>query len=319
MSTYWKEVVNFDDDNFRAGLTLCVEKGRGVCEFTSLDLQSGRIVLLLKDGEAASEFALGCCTFNFETSSQWYYVLVFQGEKLVLSGGNSKNLQHEYEVPKIIATDAFEEKVANFNYFEKELGENGKDAESVLSMQKAEKDADISQIQEVKTVAKTVDDIKTTEEKVINIMNKTEKIQDDGMEVENVDIIKETKNSKPKQTNPQRKTNAARKKAQRKSDFFELAKPQVEKMIAKFPKEEFLEDVLENSKWVKVEFSKNVHYAVGIIYADDMAQYIGYGVLGSAKKPPQFENPQFVPFDIADPNGDGYFLIFQRADTGEKV
>ncbi len=330
MATYWKEVVNFGGEFGDIKLLLSVCDGKGVFTLdTAGHIENGSVQLLVKEEGFSHDFVGGKCEFSFETNHRDYCVRLYRGEKLICWGGNSKNLRHEFALPKILATDTFEERVADFNYYETELGEKGKNLENLLG------ENNIVEKEEIK--AEIAKEIK--EEPKEEIKEETETKEEIENMIENKELKEETvttksetaKTAKAKPQN-QRKTGSGKqasqagrkpqsssKKSPKEEDFFSLAKPQVEKMLAKFPKEEFLEDVLDNSRWVKVDFSKDVSYAVGIIYADDLVGYIGYGAKGKLSNPPKFENPQFVPFDIANPNGEGYFLVFQRADTGEKV
>ncbi|MFI3163053.1 MAG: hypothetical protein R3Y65_01275 [Bacillota bacterium] len=359
MATYWKEVVNFGGEFGDIVLLLSVfdGEGRGFLDSTG-KIDVGEIQLLVREGGFSHAFENGKCEFTFKTNNRDFCVRLYRGGEFVCGSGNSKNLKHEFAVPKILATDTFEAKVADFNYFETEFGEKGKNLESLLGEEKAEVceeiEAKAEVIKKIEPKAEVIKEIETKAEIGEEISEEIETKEETKEETENVaDIMKaeseetvankpqQVKTAVPKQQNARgtanaktqtanaktqtasRKTQTASKNTGRKSakegDFFSLAKPQVEKMLAKFPKEEFLEDVLDNSRWVKVDFSKDTSYAVGLIYADDLVGYIGYGVVGKLDNPPKFENPQFVPFDITNPNGDGYFLIFQRADNGEKV
>ncbi len=352
MGSYWKEVVNFGGEFKAVKLLLTVSAGVGICEFDGVGvIENGNIQLLTREGGVSHDFAGGVASFAFQTSHREYCVRIYCDGVLICGSGNSKNLKHEFALPKIYATDVFENRVADFNYFETELGEKGKSLESLLC--ESENPAPKSQDNTKERITNVTEEIIKEEiikeeiikEEIIKEEIKTEEVAEEIIKEEikaeevaeeivlgsaqNPDLPDkdfEAQNARSAKSETQRssqsKPQAARKKggkSKKESDFFSLAKPQVEKMLSKFPKEEFLEEVLDNSKWVKVDFSKGVSYAVGIIYADDLVGYIGYGVKGNFQNPPKFENPQFVPFDIASPAGDGYFLIFQRADTGEKV
>lgn len=327
MATYWKETVNFGGEFADVRLWLSVVDGLGRCVLESAGkIDVGEVRLLVKEGGFSHAFENGKCEFAFETNSREYCARLYRGEQLICGSGNSKNLKHEFALPKILATDTFEARVADFNYFETELGEKGKNIESLLAEEKAEEKAETAE--EIKEEIEEEIQAEATEEVKEGIKEEVKEEVKEEIKIEKSQPVKTAKSksqnasqagAKKQASQSGRKSSGSASKKSKEGDFFSLAKPQVERMLAKFPKEEFLEDVLDNSRWVKVDFSKDASYAVGLIYADDLVGYIGYGVVGNLGNPPKFDNPQFVPFDIADPNGKGYFLIFQRADNGEKV
>ncbi len=309
MATFFKEVVNFDDMGNGCNLSLSVLDGVGEGLLLSSVIKKGKLVLYLNEGEVVWNFDDGQAKFHFETQSRWYYVCVFDENGLVCEGGNTPHLKSQQQVPKINATDAFEPAVANFNYYEKELGKLGKSAESILESVK-------ESVKEKAGKLKGVETLETS--KVVEAVEEGDAVEEiEILKVEKEEIKKqepkkqEPKKQEPKKQEPPKAKNTRKKKSQ--ADFEKMAVPQVEKLLTKFPKEEFLEEVLENSRWCKVEYSKGVYYAVGVIYGDDLAEYIGYAIRGNQNNPPEIENPQFVPLDVTRESGEGYFLIFQKA------
>ena len=88
-------------------------------------------------------------------------------------------------------------------------------------------------------------------------------------------------------------------------------------------KEEFLESLIPNSKWVKVEYEESGdYYILGLIYEQDELLYIVYGVPGIYQKMPPKEisgYPVWFPLDANKPESFGYWLSYQDAKTGENI
>lgn len=106
-------------------------------------------------------------------------------------------------------------------------------------------------------------------------------------------------------------------------NFIDEIGSQLQGLFDKFPPEEALASIIPNSKWVKVDFNKDgKYYVVGLIYENDAVKYVCYGVPGVwAELPPQDFNAEakFLPLDLDDPEGDGYWLTYQDAFDGELV
>lgn len=104
--------------------------------------------------------------------------------------------------------------------------------------------------------------------------------------------------------------------------YFKTVRKELEDIFNKFKKEEALERVIPESKWVKIFFSEEKYYVVGLVKEDNTLKYICYGV-------PSFfsENPpdalkgfcSFVPLSVIKPKGNGYWMMFQDAISGECV
>ena len=82
--------------------------------------------------------------------------------------------------------------------------------------------------------------------------------------------------------------------------------------------------MIPGSKWVKVEYTEGEekgHYIVGIIYDEEGApMHICYGVPGQfALAPPEnlAKYCQWLPASIKDPQGEGYWVLYQSAKTGQ--
>ena len=107
------------------------------------------------------------------------------------------------------------------------------------------------------------------------------------------------------------------------SKFYYDLKPQIDKLFEENPCEDYLEKLIPNSKWVKVSIDENGNYYVlGLIYEEDKLQYICYGVPGVYQKNAPREltgYPVWFPLEEEKPQGFGYWLSYQDAQSGESV
>lgn len=112
-------------------------------------------------------------------------------------------------------------------------------------------------------------------------------------------------------------------KLDEKQNFFNEIKAQIDLLFKNNEKEEFLEKLIPNSKWVKVEYEESGdYYILGLIYENDELVYIVYGVPGVYQKNPPKEisgYPVWFPLDQSKPESFGYWLSYQDANTGESI
>lgn len=107
-------------------------------------------------------------------------------------------------------------------------------------------------------------------------------------------------------------------------DFYSLIKDQLDDLFARFPHNTMLELIVENSKWVTIDFDgTDKAYVVGLIYDDNgNLNYIAYGVPGSSEiRPPSqiADYSQWLPLDRDNPDGEGYWVMFQDSSTGDSI
>ncbi len=103
--------------------------------------------------------------------------------------------------------------------------------------------------------------------------------------------------------------------------FFELIAEQIDDLFDNYPRVDELEELIPNSKWVKIDFENNGNeYVLGLIYDGFDLKYICYGVPGkfNSEPPKQLGECQWLPLNPKEPS-DGYFVIYQDALTGEKI
>ena len=81
-----------------------------------------------------------------------------------------------------------------------------------------------------------------------------------------------------------------------------------------------MEERMPDTKWVKIPYEKSGYYVVGII--GTRPDYIAYGLPGaySAEAPEELgKSARWWPLDAGKPDGDGVWLLYQDARTGESV
>ena len=101
--------------------------------------------------------------------------------------------------------------------------------------------------------------------------------------------------------------------------FYSRMKDEIEKVLSGYPKEDTLEKMVENSRWVRINYGDGKFYVFGVIYGGGEAQYICYGVPSdNPDSPPvSLQNSSFIP---AYPEGnEGYWVMYQDAKTGASI
>lgn len=102
--------------------------------------------------------------------------------------------------------------------------------------------------------------------------------------------------------------------------FFESVKGDIEAAFDLYETDEYLTDVIPDSKFVKV--TGNKEFSFGVIREAGEPKYVCYGIKGEYSKDPPDKLKgiaSFVPKSIYDDSGDGYWVIFQDAKTGKCV
>ena len=75
-----------------------------------------------------------------------------------------------------------------------------------------------------------------------------------------------------------------------------------------------------DSTFVKIAYAEDKYYVVGLVKEEQKEKYICYGVPGEYSTTPPKELKgycSFVPTSIFDMQGNGYWMMFQCAITGE--
>lgn len=91
--------------------------------------------------------------------------------------------------------------------------------------------------------------------------------------------------------------------------------PQFQYVFENYPKDETLNNLIPNSKFVKIEENQS-NYSIGAIYDEEEMKYICYAVLCNYNSPAPEElgeHYQWLPLDKEDPLSEGYYIVFQDA------
>lgn len=109
----------------------------------------------------------------------------------------------------------------------------------------------------------------------------------------------------------------------RKAYYFEEIKDKVDGIFKVGMREKELEKLMPDTVWVRLEYSPSAHYVVGLIGGKrNMPDYICYGVPSVySPEPPKSlgQDARWVPVNVREPQGKGYWLLFQSAKSGETV
>ncbi|MGN1207915.1 MAG: hypothetical protein ACI4TI_00400, partial [Christensenellales bacterium] len=107
-----------------------------------------------------------------------------------------------------------------------------------------------------------------------------------------------------------------------KSEFLNSVEEQINELLNNYEEEKALENIIPNSKFVKVNSSGENFYIFGVIYENDIIKYIVYGLPGefSVKPDDEYANfYQWLPLNSENPQGYGYYLMYQDALNGNQV
>ncbi len=106
--------------------------------------------------------------------------------------------------------------------------------------------------------------------------------------------------------------------------FIDKLKPQIDKLFEDNPIENNLQNLIPNSKWIKVDYEDDGDfYVFGLLYDEDgEVKYVCYGVpaVYESEAPKELSGfPIWVPLDKNNSEGFGYWLTYQDATTGEPI
>jgi len=105
-------------------------------------------------------------------------------------------------------------------------------------------------------------------------------------------------------------------------NFYLTVKDELDGIFGTYPSDDALEKTLPGSKWVRIDYGENKYYVVGIITEKGAPKYICYGVPSPYGEFPPKELAgycSFIPRSVFDMRGDGFWMMFQDAETGECV
>lgn len=92
--------------------------------------------------------------------------------------------------------------------------------------------------------------------------------------------------------------------------------PQFNYVFEHYPKDDVLNSLLPNSKFVKINENES-SYSIGAIYENENMKYICYAVMCDYNSPVPKElgnHYQWLPIDKQDPLSEGYYIVFQDAE-----
>ncbi len=103
--------------------------------------------------------------------------------------------------------------------------------------------------------------------------------------------------------------------------FYQSVKERIEQLFEKYPPFTPLNELINKGKWVKIPYSTDKFYVVGVVYENNIPSYIVYGVPGYKNQKPQgFERySAFIPESICEIDEKGFWCILQSAETGEQI
>lgn len=102
------------------------------------------------------------------------------------------------------------------------------------------------------------------------------------------------------------------------NNFYLAIKPQLDEMFVCYPSDEQLNQTVNGSRWVRIETSED-YYAVGLLYDGEKVSYICYGVPSVDNTRPPAEIADMCVWLPTNSVGDGYWVIYQSAQTGEII
>lgn len=103
-------------------------------------------------------------------------------------------------------------------------------------------------------------------------------------------------------------------------DYYLAIQDKIKELLANNPVEQRLNDVLPGGNFVKISYDKTRAYTFGTIEQGGSIKYVCYGVPVNAKNPaPRLKYAKFIPIDIFNLSGAGYYLVFEDAKNGKII
>lgn len=103
--------------------------------------------------------------------------------------------------------------------------------------------------------------------------------------------------------------------------FYERMKDEIDKILTDYPAEKCLEEMIDDSKWVRITYGAGGFYVFGMLFAEGKPKYICYGVptVQSETPPESMEGlASFIPAS-KDSENKGYWVMYQDAKTGASI
>lgn len=103
--------------------------------------------------------------------------------------------------------------------------------------------------------------------------------------------------------------------------FYERMKDEIDGILSKYPTEKPLEEMIEDSKWVRISYGEGGFYVFGVLYSDGKPRYVCYGVPTAQSENPPKSMEGLASFLPASPENaeSGYWVMYQDAETGASI
>ena len=107
----------------------------------------------------------------------------------------------------------------------------------------------------------------------------------------------------------------------RQENYYLSVKEKLDGIISKHERDYALSSLIPKSTFAKIKYDEGRFYSVGTVLEENSIKYVCYAVKGSYSDAPSTLSNfcEFIPLSAFSPLGEGYYVIFQRADTGEIV
>ena len=104
-------------------------------------------------------------------------------------------------------------------------------------------------------------------------------------------------------------------------NYYLSIKEKLDGIISEHERDYALSSLIPKSTFAKINYDEGRFYSVGKVLEGEDIKYVCYAVKGSySDAPPALISfCEFIPLSPFNPLAEGYYVIFQRADTGEIV
>ncbi|MBE5744172.1 MAG: hypothetical protein E7358_05610 [Clostridiales bacterium] len=104
-------------------------------------------------------------------------------------------------------------------------------------------------------------------------------------------------------------------------NFYDRVREKFEEVISSHKKDEEIKKIIPNSEFCKICYDNDRYYSVGRVFEGDKVKYVCYAVKGSyAQTPNELKRfCKFIPISPFLPLSNGYYVIFQDAESGEII
>lgn len=101
--------------------------------------------------------------------------------------------------------------------------------------------------------------------------------------------------------------------------FYDRMKREVEGLLSAYPHCNELENAIESSEWVKIGYGDGKFYVFGVLRSAGTPRYLCYGVPSDNASAPPESMENFASFLPVGGKGEGFWVMYQDADTGASV